>query len=69
MNMYKNYLNFNTLKNFYSLPKKHFAIAQNIIDYRSKDNPRVFFTVAKNGTNLGNLTFEVYNIYYSIVIC
>ena len=44
---------------FYSYNKKSFVVAQNLIDYTSKTNPRVFFTVTKNGTNLGKLTFEV----------
>ena len=56
----------NNFRNFYSLNKKTFVVAQNILDYTCKTNPRVFFTVTKNGTNLGKLTFEVKkNIYFS----
>ncbi len=49
----------NQFRNFYSFNKKTFAVSQNIIDYTSKTNPRVYFVVTKNGTNLGKLTFEV----------
>jgi hypothetical protein len=28
-------------------------------NYRDAKNPKVFFTISKNGTQLGNLTFEV----------
>jgi hypothetical protein len=46
-------------KGFYNFPRKVFGVSQNSIDYTSKDNPRVFFTIARDGKTLGNLTFEV----------
>lgn len=49
----------NHIRNFYSINKKTFVVAQNILDYTAKTNPRVYFTVTKNGANLGKLTFEV----------
>ena len=56
-------LKFNTLsRNFYNFPKRVFGVSQNTIDYTSKENPRVFFTVSKDGKPLGNLTFEVKKI-------
>jgi type IV secretory pathway ATPase VirB11/archaellum biosynthesis ATPase len=56
----------NNFRNIYSFNKKSFVVAQNIIDYTTKTNPRVFLTVTKNGANLGKLTFEVIKyIYFS----
>ena len=49
----------NQFRNFYSFNKKTFGVAQNIIDYTSKTNPRVYLVVSKNGVELGKLTFEV----------
>jgi hypothetical protein len=54
-------------RNFYSLNKKTFVVAQNILDYTCKTNPRVFFTVTKNGTNLGKLTFEVKKTFILVI--
>ena len=47
-------------KNFYNFPRRVFGVSQNILDYTSKENPRVFLTIAKGGKNIGNLTFEVF---------
>jgi hypothetical protein len=49
----------NHFRNFLSFNKKTFVVAQNITDYTSKTNPRVYFTITKNGANIGKLTFEV----------
>lgn len=46
--------------NFYNFNRKVFGVSQNIINYRSDDNPKVFFSVDKNGTNIGKMTFELY---------
>ncbi len=55
-------LRLNTIsRNLYHFPRRVFGVSQNVLDYRSKDNPRVYFTISKGGKNLGNLTFEVYN--------
>jgi hypothetical protein len=47
------------VRSLYNIPRSSFAVSQNIIDYKCKENPRVFFTIAKDGKSLGNLTFEV----------
>ncbi len=46
-------------RRLYNFPSKVFGVAQNVPDYRSSDNPQVFFQVSKDGTQIGNLTFEV----------
>jgi hypothetical protein len=46
-------------RKLYNFPRRVFGVSQNVIDYTSKENPRVFFTIAKDGKSLGNLTFEV----------
>lgn len=58
--MYKRAINFNNLRRgFYNVPSKVFGVAQNIPCYSSNENPKVFFSVAKDGDKIGNLTFEV----------
>ena len=31
-----------------------------MFNYTSKTNPRIYFTVSKNGRNVGDLVFELY---------
>jgi len=57
----------NQFRNFYSFNKKTFGVAQNIIDYTSKTNPRVYLVVSKNGVQLGKLTFEVYILIMLVI--
>jgi len=69
--MYMRSLKFNcyskNIKSIYNFQKTSFAVAQNVVDYKSNENPRVFFNIAKDGKSLGNLTFEVdYKIFYKI---
>ena len=53
-------------RKLYNFPRRVFGVSQNVIDYTSKENPRVFFTIAKDGKSLGNLTFEVINFLKNI---
>lgn len=46
-------------KNFLKFPKRVFGVSQNILNYSSPTNPRVFLSISKGGQNLGNMTFEV----------
>jgi hypothetical protein len=47
------------MRSLYNFPRRVFGVSQNVTDYTSSENPRVFLTIAKDGKNLGNLTFEV----------
>lgn len=40
------------------LNRRYFAF--NLYNYTSKENPRVFMTLSKNGSKLGDLVFELY---------
>jgi cyclophilin family peptidyl-prolyl cis-trans isomerase len=61
MNMNMRMIRMNNFsRKLYNFPRRVFGVAQNITDYTSKENPRVFFTIAKDGKNLGNMTFELY---------
>jgi hypothetical protein len=42
--------------NFFKYQRRFFSVLHN---YRSKDNPKVFLDVSKNGQKLGRLVFEV----------
>lgn len=44
------------LKQMYSLALREFSL----YNYSDKTNPRVFFTLSKNGQTLGDLVFELY---------
>ena len=43
-----------------TLTKRQFSAAATLYNYSCKSNPRVFFTVSKDGAKLGDLVFEVY---------
>ena len=45
-----------TLKQFMTIAKKQYSL----YNYTDKSNPRVFFTLSKNGENLGDVVFELY---------
>lgn len=61
-----NMLKFRNVKNlsskFYNF-QKAYGVSQNIINYRSESNPQVFFSISKNGQNIGKITFEVFNFF------
>lgn len=42
--------------NFFKYQRRFFSVLHN---YRSKENPRVFLEVTKDGENLGKMVFEV----------
>jgi len=49
-------MSFNFLKN----QKRFFSVLNN---YRSKENPRVYMEVSKDGEKFGKMVFEVFIIY------
>jgi len=57
--MHMKILRMNKFNKFYNFPSKVFGVSQNVINYRSDNNPQVYFSLTKNGSNIGKLTFEV----------
>jgi hypothetical protein len=43
--------------NFFKYQRKCFSVLQN---YKSKENPRVYLEVTKDGEKLGKMVFEVF---------